>query len=359
MKQLNSQQSEIRTYLDQQIQRIKARAVNDSEIDAKFCRPSMDETCHSVFQPHHLAIQGLIDLNAGEHGVDSIKHSGANQLQQGKEIIQKLEIQEFKVQDQLVDLELELQNTKAPYNRIRVIMAVMAMVLISLFEGLWTMPIWESIIGLGYRESLISSLLFAVVIGTFCHLTAEGIDRIMRKINKRLSLASVFALCFILFWHLGEMRAELLSQRSTELHGLESQLDLSALPFAILSTLLIFIGISMSYFYLPNKAERNQMDSYRALVKHVIELRDQKVEVSERIQKEKRKISYELLSKYERYEQGVLLEKYLINQSHLLLSIYQKKNLAFRKDGVIPLSFSKAYPFQFTTYYKDEDNENN
>ena len=357
MKNIYSQ-SEFRTHLEEKIGRITKRVIHRAETEAVAGRPTIDAPNQSVCHEFHLEMQGLLVQNAGHHGTDFIKQAGAQQMRLAQERIDALENQRMNVVDKLLDAESNFENTAPPYNIWSVRFAIIGMVVTSGFEGIWSIPVWENILNQTYLESVVSGLLFGVVIGLFCHLTAESIKRIQKRALRRVTATIVFAVCFVLFYLLGSVRADIIAQESFNQYGTEVTSSISALAYGLLSTLLIFVGTALSYLLMPSKAQKRQMDTYRQLESELASLQQQEQEINEKIEQEKAEISQELLYKLDQYNQGETTEIWLINQAHLLREVFKNKNISFRKDGVIPSSFSSPYPFTFQKFY-NKTNVNN
>jgi hypothetical protein len=222
-----------------------------------------------------------------------------------------------------------------------------AIAIICCADGIFNTPTFLAW-GLVFYEALALGVIFGGVLTLYAHIIPWIISLGKTIWQKRLIVAGLVILTFGMFWYLGEMRADYLSDSARE-DGL--YVHFSPLPFALASVVLLLIAIALPIIYYPSDEEREIKRRYDALAKEKQQIEKELKGIDEKIEDtadQKDAIHQESGSRLER---GFELEQNVIANGLICFSSIKKTNLLHREDKQKPSCYNEPYPFTWRTYF--------
>ncbi|MBX7204119.1 MAG: chloride channel protein [Bacteroidia bacterium] len=307
----------------------------------------------------------------GFHHEYQLQLDSVNTELQFKSICQQVSEQEKKAQKQKqdlrnklseakqkqVDLDEELKKTPVPPNAKGQRKARIASFIVCLFEGIFSIPVFESW-GMNFLVSTILGFLLAGVLAAFAEIFPRILAIGKTVWQRRLIVLSLFIVTLTLFTFLAFIRADFLNSGDAKQLGLHY----SPWPFVCISEFLLITAVALCYFFHLTLEQRNAIQKHQvlkteieAIQKEISEFEEAVRSVDEDTRVLKNQCGSMLVF-------GSMMEEMVINHALGSYAMFKKTNLMHREDNHKPDCFDEPYPFSFSTNFnsiKKLQHENN
>ncbi|PCI19305.1 hypothetical protein COB64_04010 [Candidatus Wolfebacteria bacterium] len=197
--------------------------------------------------------------------------------------------------------------------------------------------------------SLLVALLVWAALVTVAHILPKTI-RMGRTITQRLLIGlACLVILSLVFYILGEFRVEYLSQvdefaEASGAGSINGILGISPISFMVLNLFFLSVSTLLSFFYLPNREQRQEKEAWDQLTEDV-DTMERKIE---KLRLEKQSIEDEFNFSQEKRASIVAYAKYTEAWIKTLyeksIHTFQKENMLKRKDKQIPDCFEQDPP---------------
>lgn len=343
--------SELDDYVAQQLAEIRRLIVINAETYATRNLPPPDnQNIRVYFGEDHQKFQGLINEVNRHLQIKTSIHQVTEHKQVTDHRLQDVRNQQAVAKEQGHHLDVKLQGKKAPYSRVKTMLAYIATGILCLFDGIYNIQVFSAW-GSGDAEALLLGLFFAFLVMVIAHTFKWMVSFGKTLRQQRLITVGVFSVMFCLFVYMAIHRAAYLERQTFESSSVH--VSFSPVPFIIISELIFTAAVILNFFYAPNRELRNEMREYLALQN---ECCDNKAEQC-RLTQEEQAITWEYLELRQLnasvIEYGQTLELIIISKAHEGLALFKKHNMMHRKDNCRPPSFDhEQYPFDFATNFQ-------
>jgi hypothetical protein len=250
--------------------------------------------------------------------------------------------------ERLIEVTTELGHFSTPYSKIKVISIWVIIGIISLFEGMWAIPVFENL-GTSYIGAIMMGLLFAVVLGAFSKLFLPIVMLGKTKPQRRIIFCILTLMTLAMFLFFAEQRAQWLSEPPTGSQG--QGLQISSTPFAIVSLLLFLVSVSMAIFQLPSKEDRITMSEFKIKEAELHKAQHDVKQAEQSLKQAESTINLKLADSASLMEAGASYEYQILNFSKLLITIFTQENILSRTDDSRPKCFDDEVAFNFNTNF--------
>jgi hypothetical protein len=342
---------ELDDYVAQQLAEIRRLIVINAETYATRNLPPPDnQNIRAYFAEDHQKFQGLVDevnrhlqIKTSIHEVT--EHKGVTEHR-----LQDVRNQQAVAKEHGHQLNTMLQNKKAPYNKVKMMLAYIATAILCLGDGIYNIQVFSAW-GSGYAEAVLLGLFFAFLILIVAHCFKWIISFGTTIRQKRTIALGVFAVMLCLFTYMAIHRAAYLEQQTFENSSVH--MSFSAVPFVLLSMLIFSVSVILNCFYTPTREQRNEMCEYQGLQcskcdndAELCRLKDE-AQAIDREYLELRQLNASVI------EYGMSLELIIMAKAREGLGLFKKHNMMHRKDHCRPPSFDDdGYPFDFGTNFQ-------
>jgi len=257
------------------------------------------------------------------------------------------------LEDKLREVMKKVQGIKLS-PKLKNVKWVKATVMINSFvEGVLTIPLFNAW-GLNQIFAALSGIGFGFVINAFVHRVGWIINLGRTVWQKRIIGIAIAIALFAFFYYFAELRAEYLSA-VLQKEGLT--VHYPALPFALISMLLIATSIALEQSKMPSDQEIAVKDEYDAITAEIATIKGEIDSINEQANSlDNEKDGFKLTSA-SMIEFGASLEQLVIHHSKLCYLRFQEVNFQNRSDGR-PDCFGIEYPYAFQTYFQNYFNSN-
>ena len=298
----------------------------------------------------HTACQSLLDKQAGELKPQSTLHSTISNNKATEKNIKNLLYKKGEAEQEKIQIANTLKNTLPPPKYHSRKWATWVIVILCLFEAPFSINLFESW-GFTQLESYILSPLFAILFALIAHMTPKLIYMLPNPKHKKILIGTLLILFTIIFAYLGQERANYLTAHTQYQH--------SAVPFAVLSLLLLVSATLLSYFYLPiTTAEKEAIAQYDNLKQEAEKAAHTFTTIEEDIAElHHQRITNEGLSA-STIEEGSINEHLILNSCKECIALYISTNKKHRDHPSD--CYTQSIDFQFRTHFLPLfDNPNN
>lgn len=319
----------------------------DSGKMAKRHLPSLSgDSFGSYYEDHHMHYQSLLDGVNKVYQMETTVNEGIQSKNATSKKVLAIQAEISDAEEELININEDLKNRKEPSspNKHKWIMAII--ILLCLFDGLFSIPIFESF-GYSKVEAWIAGIFFGLILAVFSHMFPKIVGLGKNKIQRILITLGLSSLSIGLFSFMSLSRVKYLETMSQS-QGIS--VSYSPIPFILTSVLLLGTSIFLSYFYYPNKEELQAIKDYFKLnaekqrLEDLITAKNKEIESLEAIYDDciNDKGSLIVYAKQ--------LENMIISEAISSYILYKKNNLMNRADGK-PDCYDQLYPFEFQTYF--------
>jgi hypothetical protein len=164
-------------------------------------------------------------------------------------------------EQELIKIDDELKKRQEPSspNRHKWIMAII--IILCLFDGLFSVPIWESF-GYSKLEAWVCGIFFGLILAVFSHMFPKIVNLGKTKFQRILITIGLSGLSIGLFTFMSLSRVKYLESLAQSQGILVSY---SSIPFILTSILMLGTSVFLSYFYYPNKGELQAIKEFLKL----------------------------------------------------------------------------------------------
>jgi len=311
--------------------------------------PLQNKKLNAYFEEDHLKYQALIDEVNKELQFKStcdtvVEHKVATETR-----LQENNVKRLQAEEKYVSHNAALKGRRPPYGKWRTTLVWAAVILITLFDGLLAIPIFGAF-GYNFGEAVCMGVLFGLTLAIIAHCFEKMILWGKTIWQRRIIAAILVTLLISMFSYMAYHRAVYLETQLAE-NGL-AHVQVSPLPFVLLSTFLFLAAVALNYFYYPKEEQREAMHQY----KHDLKAKQDNETEQQQIAKEKADIKNEHAGVRQtntaKLEYGNSLELLIISHAHQGLGEWKKHNMLNRPDKGRPFSFDEPnYPFIFHTNF--------
>jgi len=301
-----------------------------------------------LYHPFHLQHQDAIDNVCLElQPKTSVFEAGKITDTSVKETM-RLTNQLPPLQSRLIEIEAQLKDVRPALStrRNRRLLLKAGVAFICLTEGAFSIPVFEAL-GLNFLESWILGGLFGGVLAIYAHVIPWIITRFGKTLlQKRLIATGLFILTFALFFGMGILRANHLTQVAAR-QGVNEQY--SPWPFTLGSLLLMLVAIVLPLRYGATKEEMETRHRFDNLTKEKESVETQIAEIEIAIKNIEDDKNNHHISSASSLEGGYIIEQQIIANAHHGFSLYKTENQMYRTDHVDCME--QEYPFTFRTHF--------
>lgn len=298
------------------------------------------------YENHHYNYQNLIDkINAEMQFTSTCQHVH-DQKENAKQEYLRNQNKLSEAKEKHMHLEAKLKRTAVPKDTLlRKRKTLLASAIICLFEGLFSIPFFESL-GMNLVSSAVSGLLFAGVLAGFAKVFPRILTIGKTIWQRRLIILIAFLATMTLFTYLGDIRADYLNANLKDLG-----LQYTAWPFACISELLLITAVAICYFYRVTDEEKEALKNYNKLKseteasrQEVQKLEQVLVDIGEKIREvHTHNVSWLVF--------GAMMEDKIIHHAQNSYALFKKHILLQRTNVGRPDCLDEQYPFSFTTHF--------
>ncbi len=335
-------QTPFTTALNNELQNLREHTKHTAKTDAETGNPALTG---DRLQDHisfiHTTCQSLIDKQAGALKPQSTLHSTISNNKAAEKNIKNLLHKKGEAEQHKNQTASTLKNTLAPPKYHSRKWATWVIVILCLFEAPFSINLFESW-GFTQLESYILSPLFAILFGLIAHMTPKLIYLLPNPRHKKILIAILLILFTIAFAYLGQERANYLTAHTQYPH--------SAVPFAVLSLLLLVSATLLSYFYLPiTTAEKEAIAQYDYLKQEAEKAAHTFITLEQQIAElRQQKTTQEGLS-VATLEEGGMNENFILNTCQECIALYISTNKKHRDQPSD--CYTQNIDFQFRTHF--------
>jgi len=256
-----------------------------------------------------------------------------------------------------VQMDTKRKKVSYPVYLIRLILAHLSIMLISLFEGMLSVPVYE-IWGFNLVEAILMGSLFATVLAIFAHTFLSIVSLGKTIWQRRLIALGLLSLLTAMFTYMAITRAEYLSSLANANAVDSLNIHFSPLPFIFTSILLFLVAVAVHHFYMPTQEQKDAMCAYMQLNKErkaidaEITIIEANIETLQQENSDLRNTNASMLV------YGSMLEELIMNNAKRCYALWKKHNLMHRPDHCKPDCFNEPYPFTFNTNFHSINNSN-
>lgn len=300
----------------------------------------------SYFENHHLNYQSLLDGVNKLFQMETTVNEGVQSKNAASKKILALQSEISEAEQKLIMIEEELKKRPEPTSPNKHKWVTAAIILLTLGDGLFSVPVFEAF-GYSKVESWLLGLLLAFVLAGYAHFFPMIVKMGKTKLQRILITLGLSGLAIGLFTYLSISRVKYLEAFALS-NGV--QVSYSPIPFILTSVILLGVAVFMSYFYMPSKQELQAIKEYK-------QLQDEKKRLQEEIEAKTAEIEG-IQKEHDDFinDKGSVvvyarqLENMIINEAMSSFVLYKKNNLMCRGDGK-PDCYHELYPFEFRTHF--------
>jgi len=338
--------------IKQELQQFHHEVALDGENHGRRGLPTVSEPdVKSYYHGHHISTQKMINTVGMATPKAALIAEVQEDEKQRDSKIQAIENKLHKVKQQLHDAGKKLANLKPAFSKTRLWLSWLAMCLPMLADAIISIPVWETW-GFNFIEAAVISLIFAGALVTLAHY----FERIVCFLGKTLWQRRIITILLLLlvvsaFYYMADARAE---YRTSQLAAQGILVHFKPIPFALVTTIIFIIALTISKFAFPSRVQREQMEEYtRMKAEHQVLLDDE-----QKLEHEKA----DIIQKHEQLKQTNLsillraaaLEEMIITHAHHGFTEWKRANTMHRPDRLRPNAFNDdQYPFAFNTNFSD------
>jgi len=309
------------------------------------------------FEEYHMLFQKLVDHRNMVHEPKAAFMKAGKATQQAEKenhsLVNKLPNLERRKSQVIRELESLHPSPKTKkWYRTLILFGVIS---VCLSDSLYNLPTFEAW-GMSYLGALVLALVFGIVLAFFAHLFPRIVSLGKTLWQRSLIAFGLLAGFFIIFLFFGEMRADYLAKIASE-NG--STAHYSALPFALVSTVLLIVAIAIPHFFSPTKEELEIKTRHEKLTKDKSDLENEIAGIENQRKANDANKDRVHLESSSQLNTGFTDEQKIIAHAMMTFSSFKKTNLLHRDDRVKPNSFNEPYPFIFKTYHNFDNHHNN
>ncbi len=304
----------------------------------------------AYFEEDHQRYQHLVDEVNKEVRIKATCQQVADHSRMTEAQQRDLNNKHSAAKEKQIATDAKFKKTPHPKGRIRQILAWAAVTIISLMEGILTIPIYERW-AYSFIESVIMGLLFAGVLAIFAHVFLKIVFLGKTLWQRRLIAFSLVLLLTVLFTYMADVRADYLTSVVNANSADALNQRFSAWPFVCISLLLFITSVAINHFVMPTKKEKDDLKDYQRVCRAK---KDIDAEIAQ-IEADKAKVTGEnnalKASSASILEYGSMLEESIITHARAGYGLWKKHNLMHRPDNTRPDCFDQDYPFVFNTNF--------
>lgn len=215
--------------------------------------------------------------------------------------------------------------------------------LISILEGIYAVPALKSL-GLSPIAAWVMAAVFGICLAFFFRLLSTSLRRSRSHVKKALLGFGAFILLAAVYFILGTMRAEYLSELA---HAEGLDIEYSPWPFFILSMFFSLVAFWVTNYDEPTEEEQAQANRYNNWNVSKQKLESEITGLNDRLKSLKQSTIQNSARVAERIEYGRCLELRVAETAYNTFERFKKQNLSHRTDGPGNLSVGEPYPGQF------------
>ena len=352
MTTITKSQTPFTTTLNNELQTLRELTKHTAKTDAETGNPALKG---DRLQDHinfiHTTCQSLLDKQAGELKPQSTLHATISNNKAAEKNIKNLLHKKGEAEQHKNQTANTLKNTLPPPKYHSRKWATWVIVILCLFEAPFSINLFESW-GFTQLESYILSPLFAILFALIAHMTPKLIYILPNPKHKKILIATLLILFTIAFAYLGQERANYLTAHTGYSH--------SAVPFAVLSLLLLLSATLLSYFYLPiTRGEKEAIVQYDYLKQEAEKAEHTFTTIEQDIAElHQQRITNERLSA-STIEEGSINEHLILNTCKECIALYISTNKKHREHPSD--CYTQSIDFQFRTHFLPlfDNNTNN
>jgi hypothetical protein len=319
----------------------------DSGKMAKRHLPSLSgDSMGSYFEDHHMHYQSLLDGVNKLYQMETTVNEGLQSKNATSKKVLAIQAEISDAEQALIKIDEELKKRPEPTspNRHKWIMAII--IILCLFDGLFSVPIFES---LGYSkvESWGIGIIFGLILAVFAHIFPKIVNMGKTKIIRILITLGLSSLSIGLFVFMSLSRVKYL-EALAQSQGVS--VSYSPIPFILTSILMLGTSVFLSYFYYPKKEELIAIKEYLNLKAEKKRLEDEIKAKNKEIESIEGEHDSCINDKGSLIIYARQLENMIISEAMGSYILYKKNNLMNRADGK-PDCYDQLYPFEFHTYF--------
>lgn len=331
---------------------IKGKAKINAESMASKNLPRVSaDVIRPYFEESHLEFQLLNDRVGTELRFQTTCEEVSEKKKSSEQQTRDLRTKLASSQEKQVYVNTKCKNTPYPAYLIRFILAEFAIICISLFEGIQTVPVYETW-GFNLAEAILAGILFSVVIAIFAHTFLKIVNLGKTIWHRRLIALALLVLLTTLFTYMANVRAEYLSSVVNSNAADTLNIHFSPFPFVLTSLLLFIVAVAVCHFYMPTDQQKEAIREYTRLNNEKKAIEDEIAQLEAKIDAVQQENSDLRNMNASIVDYGSMLENMIMNHAEMCLALWKKHNLMSRPDSCKPDCFDDpSYPFTFKTNF--------
>jgi cell division protein FtsB len=348
----------LEAYLKSSFAEINGNAKIDAErlASKNLPRPSADRM-PSYVEESHLSHQALMDKVNAEVQFKTTCGEVAEKQKSCDQKTHELRNKLAAAKEKKVQVDSKCKNVSYPVYLLRLILAELAIILISLFEGILSIPVYE-IWGFNLVESILMGGLFATVLAIFAQTFLDIVNLGKTVWQRRLIAFGLLSLLTGMFTYMAIARADYLSSLANANAVDSLNIHFSPLPFIFTSILLFIVAVAVHHFYMPTQEQKDAIREYKRLQKEKKAIDGEIEKIDADIKTEEKENSDLRTTNASMLVYGSMLEEMIKNNAKSCYALWKKHNLMHRPDHSKPDCFNEPYPFTFNTNFHSVNDNN-
>jgi hypothetical protein len=339
-------------YVEEELKEIDQRLViNAQNYAARNKPPLLNKQINAYFHEDHMRYQSVIDAVGRELQFKAVCNEVVEHEKLTEGQLHTLHNKLATAREKQIGAGAKLESRKPPFNKSRQLLAWAAVATIALFEGMLSLPVFQTW-GYSLAEAVCISILFAGMLAILAHLF-KRIVLLGRTIWQQRAIAvTLLLLLTVLFGYMSQTRAEYLSRQMAANSADTVNMHFSSIPFVLTSILLFIVAVAVCHFFMPSREERAALKAYkieeqkRRADEEAIQQLEQAIEATKHENAELRKVNASIL------EYGCMLEQLIVSRAHGGFALWKRHNMMHRPDNGRPICFDDPdYPFAFITNF--------